>query len=85
MTSFFDRQAFEFAAVFDFDIQVVLVNTPVTQVDVGGIRSYAGGLHQDGCLPHLFIQFVPVIGIAGKCSGTHDEGSFERGSMKTSL
>jgi hypothetical protein len=36
-------------------------------------------------LLHLFIQFVPVIGIAGKCSGTHDEVSFERGSMKTSL
>ena len=65
--------------MFDVETQVVLVYTPITQVNKGRLRLGAKGLHQDSGLLHLFVQCVAVIRIAREGSGAHDQGSFECG------
>jgi hypothetical protein len=76
---FIVRQALEFPAVLDIDVQVFLVYAAVAQLDVGGFGFHTGRLHQDGRLLHLHVQRVAVIRIARESPGANDQGAFERG------
>jgi hypothetical protein len=67
-----------FAPVFDLDIRVALVHTPVAQVWVHHLMLDAQARHQDGALLNLLMHRVPVIRVADKAPGTHDQIALER-------
>lgn len=74
----FIRQPLVLAPVFDLDARVVLVHAPVAQVGIHHFGLDAHALHQDGALLDLLVHGVPVIRIAWKAPGTHDQIALER-------
>jgi len=77
-SALFVGQSLVFAPVFDLDVRVVLIHTPVAQVGIDHLRPDAQALHQDRALFDLLVHGMPVIRIAGKASGAHDQVALER-------
>ncbi len=77
-SAFFIGEPLVLAPVFDLDVRVVLVHTPLAQVGIHHLGLNAQALHQDGALLNLFMHGVSVIRVGREAPRSHDQIALER-------